>query len=223
MPAVPKVQSAEPDSEASPVSASSVVPGEPVWTLESLLQAAAKVAGAKPASSKTPTINVLAIRQGGYGDEMDNTYALVDSGATHALRQAASTEEWSQASPVRVNLAGGETVDLRMNTAGTILVPRGSLTSAKATTPIVPLGALVSQLGYTMTWGNTKCRLEGRNGEVIQLKVREGCPEITEHEALKLIAQLEDSRLKDLRMNTAETRQRVRAAALAMEKHGSTT
>ena len=58
----------------------------------------------------------------------------------------------------------------------------------------------MSQLGYTMTWGNTKCKLEGRNGEVIQLKVREGCPEITEHEALKLIAQLEDSRLKDLRM-----------------------
>eukprot|EP00439_Symbiodinium_sp_Y106_P024919 s8393_g3.t1 len=97
MPAVPKVQSAEPDGEASPVSASSVVPGELVWTLESLLQAAAKVAGAKPASSKAPTINVLVIRQGGYGDEMDNTYALVDSGATHALRQAASTEEWSQA------------------------------------------------------------------------------------------------------------------------------
>ena len=97
MPAVPKVQSAEPDGEASPVSASSVVPGEPVWTLQSLLQGEGKVAGGKPASSKAPTINVLAIRQGGYGDEMDNTYALVDSGATHALRQAASTEEWSQA------------------------------------------------------------------------------------------------------------------------------
>ena len=40
--AVPKVQSAEPDGEASPVSASSVVPGEPVWTLQSLLQGEGK-------------------------------------------------------------------------------------------------------------------------------------------------------------------------------------
>ena len=214
----PKLQSVEPEGESSPVSPASVVPGEPVWTLESLLQAAAKVAGATPASPKAPSINVLAIRQGEYDDERASAYALVDSGATHALRQAASAEEWNLANPVRVNLAGGEVVDLKMNAAGTILVPRNSLTSATSTTPIVPLGALVSQLGYTMTWGTTKCKLEGRNGEVIQLRVREGCPEITEHEALRLISQLEDNRLKDLRSNTAETRQRVRAAALAMEK-----
>eukprot|EP00439_Symbiodinium_sp_Y106_P025509 s7582_g3.t1 len=127
--------------------------------------------------------------------------------------------EWDAAVPVKVNLAGGESVSLKMNEAGTILVPRHSPTSATSTSPIVPLGALVSQLGYTMTWGKTKCRLVGRNGEVINLRVREGCPEITEHEALKLIAQLEDSRLQELRTNTADTRQRVRAAALAMERN----
>ena len=95
----PKLQSVEPEGESSPVSPASVVPGEPVWTLESLLLAAAKVAGATPASPKAPSINVLAIRQGEYDDERASAYALVDSGATHALRQAASAEEWNLANP----------------------------------------------------------------------------------------------------------------------------
>eukprot|EP00439_Symbiodinium_sp_Y106_P071582 s41_g12.t2 len=160
----------------------------------------------------------MAIRQQTSGEGLLPAFALVDSGATHALRQAATAAEWESASPVRVNLAGGESVDLKINEAGTILVPRHSLTSATATTPIVPSGALVSQLGYTMTWGGSRCKLEGRNGETINLRVREGCPEITEHEALRLIAQLEDSRLQELRENTGATRNRVRAAALAMER-----
>ncbi|CAE7630141.1 unnamed protein product [Symbiodinium sp. CCMP2592] len=195
-----------------------VITGEPVWTLESLLQAAAKVAGAPPAGPKPPSMNVLALKKSSSSDDELSMFALVDSGATHALRRANTQEEWNDAEPVTVNLAGGESVGLRMNTAGTILVPVSSLTSAGSTTPIVPLGALVSQLGYTMIWGKSKCRLEGRNGEQITLRVREGCPEVTEHEALKLISQLEDARLQELRNNTTDTRTRVKAAALAMEK-----
>ena len=57
-------------------------------------------------------------------------YALVDSGATHALRRANSQEEWNGADPVTVNLAGGETVALRINKAGTILVPITNLQNA---------------------------------------------------------------------------------------------
>ena len=117
-----------------------------------------------------------------------------------------------------VNLAGGESIGLHMNAAGTILVQPSSLTSATSTTPIVPLGALVAQLGYTMVWDKNKCRLQGPNGEAISLKVRDGCPEITEHQALELISRLEDSRLKQLRENTAETRSKVRAAAMAMSR-----
>ena len=143
---------------------------------------------------------------------------MLDSGATHALRRALSEEEWSEASPVTVNLAGGEAVSLKMNSGGTILVPISSSTAAGSSSPIVPLGALVGQLGYTMVWGNTKCRLEGRNGDVINLRVRDGCPELMEQEALRLIGQLEDARLRELRCNTQDTRRRVKAAALAMDR-----
>ncbi|OLP75136.1 Retrovirus-related Pol polyprotein from transposon TNT 1-94 [Symbiodinium microadriaticum] len=213
----PKVQAMEPEGESSPAS-QSVVAGEAVWTLESLIQAAAKVAAASPQAPKAPTLKVLAIRHSGVGDLPRSSFALVDSGATHALRRAFTEEEWAAANPVIVNLAGGESVSLRMNEAGTILVPRASDTTSSSSAPIVPLGALVSQLGYTMVWERNKCKLESRHGEVINLRVRDGCPEIMEHEALKLIAQLEDKRLEELRSSTVVTKQRIKAAALAMNK-----
>ncbi|CAE7762214.1 unnamed protein product [Symbiodinium sp. CCMP2592] len=74
------------------------------------------------------------------------------------------------------------------------------------------------QLGYTMTWSSNRCKLEGRDGEVFNLRIREGCPEITERDALKLIARLEDENLETLKANTKATRSRVKAAALAMSK-----
>ncbi|CAE7486493.1 GIP [Symbiodinium sp. CCMP2592] len=133
-------------------------------------------------------------------------------------RRARSQEEWDQSSPVIVNLAGGESVSLRMNSASTILVPMASDASTGTSTPIVPLGALVGQLGYTMTWSSNRCRLEGRAGDVYNLRVREGCPEIAEHDALRLIARLEDENLALLKANTGETRKRVKAAALSMQR-----
>ncbi|CAE7838902.1 RE2 [Symbiodinium sp. CCMP2592] len=105
-----------------------------------------------------------------------------------------------------------------MNQAGTILVPLTATTASSSTSPIVPLGALVGQLGYTMTWSSNRCKLEGRGGDVYNLRVREGCPEIAEHDALRLISRLEDGNLESLKANTAATRSRVRAAALSMER-----
>ena len=189
-----------------------------MWSLETLLQAAAKVAGASPSTAKAPSINVMAIRQRQWGNELGSSYALVDSGATHALRRASTIDEWEQASPVVVRLAGGESVSLKMNNGGTIVVPMASATMGSSSTPIVPLGALVSQLGYSMVWAKNKCRLEGPQGEIINMKIRDGCPELTEHQALELIARLEDARLDQLRKNTAETKTRVRAAAMAMSR-----
>ncbi|OLP99915.1 Ubiquitin-activating enzyme E1 2 [Symbiodinium microadriaticum] len=175
------------------------------------------VAGASP-STVSPSLNVMAIRNGPPGSGVEGSFALVDSGATHALRRAMSSDEWEAAKPVVVNLAGGESVCLRINEAGTILIPCSTPESSTSSSPIVPLGALVEQLGYMMCWKGSKCKLVGEDGQVIQLRVREGCPEITECEALRLIAQLEDRRLEELRMNTSRTSQRVKAAALAMDK-----
>ena len=76
----PKVQSLEPDGEASPTAPVPVVASEPVWTLESLIQAAAKVAGASGQAPKAPSINVLAIRHKSGAEPGSMAYALVDSG-----------------------------------------------------------------------------------------------------------------------------------------------
>ena len=215
----PKVQRCEPEGEASPTAGSSetVVSGEPIWTLESLLQAAATVATAK-ATPQSPSMNVVSVRAHHPMSGEAQAYALVDSGATHALRRARSPEEWEASSPVVVNLAGGGSVALRINTAGTILVPESTSTTSSSSAPIVPLGALVQQLGYSMTWSGSRCRLEGRNGEVLNMRVRDGCPEIAEHDALRLIAKLEDSQLEELKIRTNNTRRQVKAAAMMMER-----
>ena len=99
----PRVQRLEPEGESSPAGATStnVVTGEPVWTLESLLQAAVKVANAAPSTS-VPSLNVLSIKQRCSMDEVESegqAFALIDSGATHALRRARSEEEWQLADP----------------------------------------------------------------------------------------------------------------------------
>ena len=81
-----------------------VVSGEPVWSLEALLQAAAKVAGATHPGPKAPSLNVMALKKPATSVDELSMFALIDSGATHALRKANSQEEWSEASPVIVNL-----------------------------------------------------------------------------------------------------------------------
>ena len=214
------MQKVEPEGEASPTAAATtegVVSGEPIWTLESLLQAAAKVAGAQPATT-TPAMRVVSIRTHTPMSGAAQAYALVDSGATHALRRANSQEEWNGADPVTVNLAGGETVALRINKAGTILVPITNLQNASSTTPIVPLGALVQQLGYTMTWSGTRCKLESKSGEIFHLRVREGCPELAEQDALQLISRLEDNNLRDLESHIRSTRRKVKTVAMMMDR-----
>ncbi|CAE7229842.1 RE1, partial [Symbiodinium sp. CCMP2456] len=146
-------------------------------------------------------------------------YALVDSGATHPLRRAVTKDEWQSSSAVLVNLAGGETVELKMNAAGTLLVPPSSSSEAtSATAPIAPLGSLVEMLGYRLEWAGSRCKLFGRDGEVINLRVRNGCPEITEQQALSLISKIEDRKLESLKSLTEITKAKVREAALALNK-----
>ncbi|CAE7233632.1 GIP, partial [Symbiodinium sp. CCMP2456] len=208
----------EPESETSPKGVASVeVAQGQVLSWEAILQAAAQVAGSAPTEPKAPSMRVLSIRGPGPGDG-DGAYALVDSGATHPLRRARCNEEWNLASPVVVHLAGGEVIELRINEAGTLLVPMAGSTRSSSTAPIVPLGSLVGVLGYKMEWYGSRCRLTGREGDVLNLRVRDGCPEITERQALDLISRIEDKKLEDLRNATTQTRSTVRAAAMALNK-----
>ena len=206
----------EPESETSPktVAAVDATPGQPVLSWEALLQAAVKIAS--PATEpKAPSLRVLSIRGLGTGKQ---AFALVDSGATHPLRRAIDYSEWKQADPVQVHLAGGEIVELRMNKGGTLLVPDSSTTRTTSTAPIVPLGSLVAVLGYKMEWHGTRCRLTSKEGEILNLRVRDGCPEITEQQALELIAKLEDQKLQDLKYATAVTKGKIRESVIALNK-----
>ncbi|CAE7460417.1 TY5A [Symbiodinium sp. CCMP2456] len=210
----------EPESETSPKSVASIEPaqGQPVLSWEALLQAAAKVAGVPP-EAKAPSLRVLSIH-GFPEDDVrgGGAYALVDSGATHPLRRATTQQEWNAASTVVVHLAGGEVVELKMNAAGTLLVPCAGTTRTTSTAPIVPLGSLVGILGYSMEWHGSRCRLVGRDGEILNLRVRDGCPEITERQALDLISRIEDKKLEDLKTATVSTKSKIRESVMALNR-----
>ena len=211
----------EPEGESSPSRGGDVpVQGQAVMSWEALLQAAAKVAGATPPEAKAPMLKVISISAACTPGTPDaRAFALIDSGATHPLRKAVTNDEWRQGSDVVVNLAGGESVKLKMNQAGTLLLPPSDPgQGVENAAPIVPLGSLVETLGYRLEWSGTKCRLYGKEGEVIHLRVRNGCPEITEHQALGLIAKIEDRKLESLKTLTEVTKTRVRQAALTLEK-----
>ena len=217
--AVNKLQT-EPEGETSPTKTGEpeVTAGQPVLSWEALLQAAAKVAGAVPSEPKAPSMKVISISTTSTSGSEPHAQALVDSGATHPLRRARDHEEWRSASPVVVHLAGGEVVELKMNKAGTLLVPITDGPRDSSASPIVPLGALVGMLGYSMEWSGANCRLVSREGEVIKLKVRDGCSEVTEAQALSLIARIEDRKLEMLKQSVGVTKNRIRESVIALNK-----
>ena len=178
--------------------------GKPVTSLEQMLQVAAQVLQAgspATASSTMATLKVLQVTgiaktclEGGEEGPM----ALVDSGATHALRAAESEKEWLESELVKVALAGGESATMRMNAASTLLFPPKPDHMQAKSMPIIPMGELVQTLGYQMKWKGKKCKLVGRDGETIHLNVRQSCSVLTETQALHLISRLEDVKLKNL-------------------------
>ena len=217
-PAEVNVVQAEPDSEVSPVrTADGAVQGQPVLTWEALIQAASKVAGVPP-GVKAPAMNVVSIMTATNSGCEEEARALVDSEPTHPLRRAKTVQEWEDADPVVVHLAGGEVVELRMNKAGTLLVPVTANPRATSSAPIVPLGSLVGMLGYSMEWSGSRCRLVGRDGDAISLRIRDGCPEVTEAQALSLIARIEDKKLEQLKKAMLTTKERIRESVIAINK-----
>ncbi|OLQ12391.1 putative transposon protein [Symbiodinium microadriaticum] len=119
--------------------------------------------------------------------------ALLDSGASHAYRKANDGDERERAHPVSVKLAQGETT-LLQNEAGTLL---GESTAET----LVPLGQLVEVLGCSVRWTKNKLVVVHPVHGRLKVQVRDFCPELAEHEALRLIAELEEKRLREL--NTA--------------------
>ncbi|CAE7845175.1 GIP, partial [Symbiodinium necroappetens] len=128
--------------------------------------------------------------------------ALVDSGATHPLRTA-TFSEWSKADEVDVVVAGDGVKRMRQNASGTLLMGPES-TSAQT---ILPLGSLVSVLGYDLVWTKKKCILRSPEGMETVLRVTSGCPEVSEATALELIAKIEQEKVVQLNHNTEVTKQ----------------
>ena len=131
-------------------------------------------------------------------------YALLDSGATHPMRQASSEEEWIEADEVQVSLAGDQTTVMRLTRAGTLLLPPGRDGLVQ---PIVPMGAIIEQLGYKLVWSAGSCKLYPPDGKSLRLRVKNGCPELVESQALTLISRLEEHKMQqveELRRRTEE-------------------
>ena len=207
------------------------IPGTP-WTLESLVQAAQQmVQGQGGESSSTevspektrPVMKVLRLQDIRVCSMEATTTALLDSGATHSLRTAVSEQEWIQADPVAVQLAGSHKLVMRITKSGTLLMPyKGSATNGhdelRAQT-IVPMGQLIRTLGYTMVWTPDECYLCDETGRKLPLQLEGGCPQLKEMEALSLIARLEDRKLDQLNNEVMETEEKLKVSAMAMETH----
>ena len=133
--------------------------------------------------------------------EMESRMALVDSGATHPLRQA-TRPEWDGSCEVDVVTAGDGVTRMRQTEAGTLLTEP----SMPKTQTILPVGSLVSILGYELQWTKKKCVLRSPEGRELPLRVTSGCPEVNEATALELIAKLEEEKVQQLREKAEVTR-----------------
>ena len=125
-------------------------------------------------------------------EEEKSGRALLDGGATHALRPAASEEEYEEAVPIRVELASGETV-LRQ------VIATGTLLSTGDTQIIVPLGKLM-MLGFSVKWDQEGFVLKSPDGESVETTLDGQCPTVTAELGLKMISMLEELEIEHGRM-----------------------
>ena len=62
----------------------------------------------------------------------------------------------------------------------------------------MPTGAVIEQLGYSLVWSAGSCKLYPPNGKPLRLRVKNGCPEVVESQALTLISRLEEHKLEQV-------------------------
>ena len=129
---------------------------------------------------------------------------LLDSGASHAMRPAGQ-EEYLDGQPVQVTLAGEDVRVLRQNEEGTILVQEENVVIQ----PIVPLGAVIENLGYTLHWTPKSLRLTHPEKKPIKVRIKNHCPEVAASDALDLIRALEMTKVNALNEHVASLRARL--------------
>ena len=163
---------------------------------EALLAEAAKILkGVSLKACKLPKWDLATEEEPGTGLDLgwlvsavasasDPTYALVDSGATNALRQA-KEGEISAARVIQVDLASGA-AELHISRHGTLL----SLSLCQV---ILPAGYLV-QLGYSISWKRKGCVIQRAGQAPLEVKVVKGCPLIPKEVGLRLLDEYESMR-----------------------------
>ncbi|OLQ12722.1 Copia protein [Symbiodinium microadriaticum] len=106
----------EPTSTSTQQGSEKAMPGEMDDFLKNATQILKIMAEKQGSGAAPPSMKMLkkAVRR------MENRMALMDSGATHPLREA-QPEEWSQAPEVDVVIAGDGVTTMRQNLAGTLL------------------------------------------------------------------------------------------------------
>ncbi|CAL1167089.1 unnamed protein product [Cladocopium goreaui] len=120
--------------------------------------------------------------------ECGGEYALLDGGATHALRQAKSSEVphlW----PVQVEMAMGSVTLYRCAAHNTLL----ALDNVE---PIIPLRLLVDH-GFKIDWQKDRCDISHPKHGNLQCVRRQGCPVMDRSEALSLLESLENGGVGD--------------------------
>ena len=81
------------------------------------------------------------------------------------------------------------------------------------------MGAIIQQLGYKLVWSAGSCKLYPPDGRSIRLRVKNGCPEVVESQALTLISRLEEHKLNqadELSRRAEEGKDRIRQAKLTI-------
>ena len=220
-----KPGSAEVAAVAVDASPSAPIQGVP-WTLDALVQAAQQIVqsqataasedGDKSPEKTAPSAKVLIVKDIRISSLRAAT-ALLDSGATHALRTAKGTDEWIEAEEVSVQLAGSHSLSMRMNKSGTLLMPpRATSTAEDRGQTIVPMGELVRTLGDTIHWSPEACELIDPEGQALKLNTSSGCPQLCEAEALALIARLEERKRERLVNETILAEDRLTRMEAAM-------
>ena len=121
-------------------------------------------------------------------------YGLLDSGASHAMRLA-QDNEYEEGSSVHVTLAGEDVREMRQNLQGTVLVENDG---SSAVQPIVPLGAVIEELGCHLHWHKGSFQLRHPTKGIMPVRLVNNCPEIKVKDALSLIKELENKHMKTL-------------------------
>ena len=106
------------------------------------------------------------------------SWALIDGGATHALRTA-KPHEVADAEEVQVELASGSVWLLRHPSHKTLL-------SLEEIEPIIPVHMLISH-GYKLDWQPHHCIFRHPSKEDLHCTLRGGCPVVDRDRALEIL------------------------------------